>query len=60
MDRIITIAAGCSAAVLAILTRHHVLTPADSESAGVIVAAVIASYHGGKAVERRSSKPVEK
>lgn len=57
VDRIVTIAAAVSAPVLAILTRHHVITSADAESVGVIIAAAIGAYHGGRVIERRSSAP---
>lgn len=57
VDRALTVAAAAAAPVLAILIRHHVLSPADATDIGAGVTAVIVSYHGGAAVQRKRTTP---
>lgn len=57
IDRGLTVAAAAAAPVLAILIRHHVLTAADATDLGAGVTAVIVSYHGGAAVQRKRTSP---
>lgn len=57
VDRVLTVLAAAAAPLLAILTRHGVITPADAEDVGYVIAATVGAYHGGAAIERRHSKP---
>lgn len=57
IDRALTVAAAAAAPVLAILIRHHVLTAADATDLGILVTGVVASYHGGAAVQRKRTPP---
>lgn len=57
IDRAITIAAAAAAPLLPILIRHQVLSAADATDLGYTFAAVVASYHGGAAVQRKRTPP---
>lgn len=57
-DKIITILAAVSTPALGLLVDQHVITALTSLDIGSIIAAAVASYHGGKAVGQRAANAV--
>lgn len=55
VDRLVTIAAALATPILGLLVDQHVISAALSLDIGSIVATAVASYHGGKAVQKRTS-----
>lgn len=55
VDRAVTIVASVAAPVLSLLVHEHVLSSLAATDIGSIVATAVASFHGGKAVQRRDN-----
>ena len=55
IDRAVTIAAAVATPVLGLLVDQHVISAVASLDVGAIIAAAVASYHGGKAVQARDT-----
>lgn len=54
VDRLVTIAAAIATPALGLLVDQHVISAALSLDIGGIVATAVGSYHGGRAVQKRS------
>lgn len=57
VDKIVTVTAGVAAALLPILTRHHVITTGDAQDIGAAVLVAVGGYHGGATVQAKLSAP---